>query len=58
MTTYPSRVKRFTQWSKAMVEGATVGNPDYSRTTKNRLSKPKRAKRKRKRRKRKKMKDA
>lgn len=26
---YPKRVREFIPWSKAMVAGATVGNPEY-----------------------------
>jgi len=45
---YPKRVKEFIPWSKAMVAGATVGNPTYSKTgSKNRMRK----RRKRRRRK-------
>lgn len=29
MSSYPKRVKEFVPWSKAMVQGATVGNPSY-----------------------------
>lgn len=29
---YPKRKKEFVQWSKAMVEGATVGKPSYPGT--------------------------
>jgi len=27
---YPSRLKLFKAWAKAMEQGATVGKPDYS----------------------------
>lgn len=51
MTSYPTRKKLFTAWAKAMVEGSTVGKPDYSSTkARNRphIAKRKRRKRKRK----------
>lgn len=52
MSSYPSRVKRFTLWSKAMVQGATVGNPDYDSSRSETISrKPVKAKRRRRRRK-------
>jgi len=28
---YPTRLKLFKAWAKAMEQGAQVGNPDYSR---------------------------
>jgi len=42
---YPKKVKLFIPWSKAMVAGATVGNPAYSgsgKTTKRRKRRRKR----------------
>lgn len=47
MTTYPRKVKIFTAWSKAMVEGATVDKPSYpgtSKTTKRRRRRRKKRK--------------
>lgn len=32
MSSYPKRVAEFVPWSKAMVQGATVGNPRYPGT--------------------------
>lgn len=52
---HPSKVKLFIPWSKAMVAGATVGNPDYSmtgtRSSRTKTPKLQRRKRRRKRRK-------
>lgn len=34
MSSYPKRVREFVPWSKAMVQGATVGSPSYPGTSK------------------------
>lgn len=31
---HPKQLKRFRAWAKAMEQGATVGNPDYSSNSK------------------------
>lgn len=36
MSSYPKRVREFVPWSKAMVQGAVVGNPSYPGTSKRR----------------------
>jgi len=53
MTTYPKKSKLFQAWSKAMVAGATVDKPDYSKTSKSAVTNHKQRRRRRKRRKRK-----
>jgi len=32
MADYPSKLKNFKAWAKAMEEGATVGRPSYGQT--------------------------
>jgi len=50
---HPKSVKLFKPWAHAMVEGATVGKPDYGKT-KSQSSQTHRKKRKRRRRRRRK----
>jgi len=54
---YPKKVSLFIPWSKAMVQGAIVGAPDYGKPHSKNTS-PKKTVRRRKRRRKKKMKDA
>lgn len=51
---HPSRVDIFRAWAKAMVEGATVGKPNYGKSLGRSASTLKRPKRRRRRRKKKK----
>jgi len=50
MMSYPKKVKLFVPWSKAMVQGATVGTPDYGKSTGSKALKTKRRKRRRRKR--------
>jgi len=43
MSSYPSRLKEFKKWAKAMEEGAKVGNPAYGASSR----KPRRSSKKR-----------
>lgn len=45
--THPKKVRLFIPWSKAMVAGATVDNPDYSSHGKGKQKKRKKRKRRR-----------
>lgn len=49
---YPKKVSLFIPWTKAMVAGATVGSPDYGKTTSSRKSTPHGKRRRRRRKKR------
>jgi len=51
---YPRKVKLFKPWATAMVEGATVENPDYGKRSSSLKGKATMQKRRRKRRKRRK----
>jgi len=42
---YPTQLKLFKAWSKAMEQGATVGKPDYGKTLTGRRKKQLRKKR-------------
>lgn len=53
---YPSKLKLFRAWAKAMEQGAQVGSPDYSSSGK--MSSTSERKRRRKRRKRRRKKDS
>lgn len=48
MTSYPSKSKLFQAWSKAMVDGATVGKPSYPGTSATKKPQRKRRRRRRK----------
>lgn len=48
---YPKKVSKFIPWTKAMVQGATVGNPDYGKESKSTGSRASRIRKRRRRRK-------
>lgn len=55
---YPSKLKQFRAWAKAMEQGAQVGNPDYSSSGKMSSTSGRKQRRKRRKRRRKKDSDA
>lgn len=50
MSSYPSKLKQFRAWAKAMEQGAQVGNPDYSSSGKMSSTSGRKRRRKRRRR--------